>query len=165
MSHQSSKLKIVPVSSPDHLQIVKELFLEYARSLDFNLCFQNFENEYAGLPGEYAPPGGLLLLGFADTTPIGCVALRRIDPSASEMKRMYIRTEFRGCGYGRKLAEEVIRQAKEIGYATMCLDTVPSMEEAITLYRSLGFREISPYRVNPVAGAIFMELNLKMDNE
>jgi putative acetyltransferase len=164
MTHQSSNFKIVAISSPDHLQIVKKLFLEYAQSLDFNLCFQNFENEYAGLPGEYAPPGGMLLLALADDSPAGCVALRRIDASACEMKRMYVRTEYRGCRYGRKLAGEVIQRAKEIGYTTMRLDTVPSMKEAIALYRSLGFREILPYRENPVAGAIFMELNLKMNN-
>jgi putative acetyltransferase len=160
MSHQSSNLKIVAATSPDHLRIVKELFLEYAQSLDFNLCFQNFENEYVGLPGEYAPPGGMLLLGLADNSPAGCVALRRIDTSACEMKRMYVRSQFRGCSYGRILAEEIIQRARELGYKSMRLDTVPSMNAAIALYRTLGFREIPPYRENPVTGAIFMELNL-----
>jgi len=154
--------QIVQVISPEQIQIVKELFLEYARSLNFNLCFQNFDKEVAALPGEYASPDGLLLLVKVDQKDAGCVALRKIDGSTCEMKRLYVRPEFRGKGLGRQLAIAVIGEAIKIGYSSMRLDTIPSMEEAIPLYRSLGFREIKPYRLNPIENAIYMELDLKM---
>lgn len=143
------------------LEEVRSLFREYEASLDTDLCFQGFELELAGLPGDYSPPGGRLFLARESEMTAGCVALRRIDDSTCEMKRLYLRPEFRGGGRGRGLAEAVISAAREIGYGAMRLDTLPSMREAQSLYRSLGFREIEPYRYNPVEGTIYMELNLR----
>jgi len=151
---------IKPADDDSMIQSARKLFLEYAESLNFNLCFQNFEKELADLPGEYAKPGGRLLLLYNDNEPAGCVALRQESDKISEMKRLYVMPKYRGKGFGRKLAIEVIRQAKEIGYERMKLDTVPSMKEAIKLYRELGFMEVTAYRYNPVEGAIYMELDL-----
>ena len=152
--------KIIQAESKSDVVIARELFLEYAQSLDFHLCFQDFEREVAELPGEYAPPSGSLLLLMADTKAAGCVALRKIDGSVCEMKRLYVRPEFRGMDFGKKLTLAVIDEAKKIGYSFMRLDTVPSMKEAIKLYQLLGFKKIEPYRKNPIEGAIFMELEL-----
>ena len=128
--------------------------------LDIDLCFQGFEHEVAGLPGAYAPPRGRLLLALDGAVPAGCVALRPLAAATCEMKRLYVRPAARGRRVGRLLAETVLREARGIGYARMRLDTMPSMKEAIALYRSLGFLEIAPYCENPVAGALFMELSL-----
>jgi len=148
---------------PENTRVVesaRRLFVEYADSLNFSLCFQGFDSEIAQLPGEYVPPLGGLLLAHYDGALAGCVALRKIDDEICEMKRLYLRPEFRGKGIGRKMAIEVIKMAQEIGYAKMRLDTAPAMKEAIALYHSLGFVEIGPYRENPIPGAIFMELTL-----
>ncbi len=153
-------LELVQARSADDIGRARELFLEYAASLAVDLCFQNFDQELRKLPGEYAPPGGRLLLAWTEGALAGCVALRRIDDATCEMKRLYVRPQFRGQGAGRTLAEAIIQQAREIGYRTMRLDTLPSMREAIPLYESLGFTRIEPYRRNPVPGAIFMELTL-----
>ena len=150
---------IQAVKEKDYL-IARELFMEYARSLGFDLCFQNFDKELAELPGEYAPPQGrLLLAAYADKV-VGCVSLRQIDANICEMKRLYVRPEFRGKQIGRKLAIAVIDEARSIGYKRMRLDTLPSMKEAIELYESLGFKKIEAYRHNPLEGAVFMELLL-----
>jgi GNAT superfamily N-acetyltransferase len=151
-------LTITPALVPEHIKLVGELFVEYAESLGFDLCFQDFERELAELPGEYAPPRGRLLLGWTDGDAVGCVALRPIDGQACEMKRLYLRPTARGHGAGKALAVAVIDEARAIGYRVMRLDTVPWMTTAITLYKSLGFREIGPYRHNPIEGAKFMEL-------
>ncbi|HUI29184.1 MAG TPA: GNAT family N-acetyltransferase [Candidatus Acidoferrales bacterium] len=148
---------------PEEKQFVedaKQLFAEYAKSLNFSLCFQGFDKELRGLPGEYAPPSGRLFLAFLENKLAGCVALRKIDDSVCEMKRLYLRPDFRGKGIGKKMTIEVVKAARDIGYSRMRLDTVPEMKEAISLYRLLGFVEISPYRENPIPGAIFMELIL-----
>ena len=143
------------------IQQVRELFEEYAAWLEINLCFQNFDKELAGLPGDYAPPSGRLLLAVVGDEVTGCVALRKIGERVGEMKRLYVRPAFRGRGLGRTLTEQLITEAKDIGYASLRLDTLPGkMDQAIAMYRSLGFREIAPYYKNPVEGATFMELSL-----
>jgi ribosomal protein S18 acetylase RimI-like enzyme len=152
---------IKPAEGDSMIRSAKKLFLEYAESLNFNLCFQNFEKEVAGLPGEYAEPDGRLLLLYCGYEPVGCVALRKVVDKISEMKRLYVMPKYRGKGLGKMLALEVIRQAQEISYERMKLDTVPTMKEAIDLYKQIGFTEASAYRYNPVQGAIYMELDLQ----
>jgi putative acetyltransferase len=126
-----------------------------------NLCFQNFEQELAGLPGHYAPPDGRLLLAEHEGQLAGCVALHKWESGICEMKRLYLRPSFRGKGLGRVLAETIIAEARDIGYQRMRLDTIePIMKDAVEMYRKLGFREIAPYRPNPIAGAMYMELHL-----
>jgi GNAT superfamily N-acetyltransferase len=139
----------------------RELFLEYAQSLGFSLCFQNFDKELAGLPGDYAPPEGRLLLAECEGQLAGCVALHKLEAGICEMKRLYLRPQFRGTGRGRALAERIIADARQIGYRRMRLDTVePVMKDAVAMYGKLGFKEITPYCANPIAGALYMELEL-----
>ena len=153
---------IIRAQSPDDIEHARELFREYAAWLEIDLCFQNFEKELAELPGEYAPPTGRLFLATKGTGIAGCVALRKIGHGVCEIKRLFVRSEFRGQGLGRQLAQAIIQAAKQIGYERMRLDTLPpKMNDAIALYRSLGFVEIEPYYNNPVPGAKFMELNLE----
>jgi len=154
-----SNYKFVQAQSPEEIEIARGLFKEYAAALNIDLCFQNFDQEVAGLPGNYAPPSGRLLLAIDGEQVAGCVALRSLGGSDCEMKRLYVRPEFRGKGLGKESVTTLIDAAREIGYRRMLLDTLPGkMDEAIALYRSLGFREIAPYYHNPVPGALFMEL-------
>ena len=147
--------------SPRQIALARELFLEYGKSLGFNLCFQSFDEELAGLPGEYSPPEGRLLLAEHDGALAGCVALHKLEPHVCEMKRLYLRPQFRGKGAGRALAETIIWEARAIGYRRMRLDTVePVMQDAAAMYRRLGFTEIAAYCPNPIPGAMYMELEL-----
>ena len=153
-------MDIIPAQSDDHLLAARQLCLEYADFLGVDLCFQGFQQELDGLPGEYAPPDGLLLLAIEDDEPVGCVAVRDLGDSICEMKRLYLQPGHRGKGLGRKLAEAIIAEARAIGYKKMRLDSLTSLKEAAALYRSLGFVEIAAYRYNPLPDAVFMELVL-----
>ena len=145
----------------EDVEAVRALFLEYAASLGFDLAFQDFEHEVASLPGNYAPPRGALLLAMDGATPAGCIALRPWgDADTCEMKRLYVRPSMRGKRVGATLVARILDLARSRGYRRMRLDTVPGMEAAIALYRTAGFHDIAPYRPNPVAGALFMELEL-----
>ena len=161
MKHPPTTFTISQAQTPTQIEQARELFLEYAQSLGFSLCFQNFDKELAGLPGDYAPPDGRLLLAEHEGQLAGCGALHRLDAGSCEMKRLYIRPSFRGLGLGRTLAERILSEAASIGFQRIRLDTVQrTMDDAIGLYRRLGFREIQPYRENPIAGALYMELEL-----
>jgi len=150
-----------PAESPTQIAQARELFLEYAQSLGFSLCFQNFDKELANLPGDYVPPDGRLLLAEYESQLAGCVALHKLSADICEMKRLYLRPQFRGKGLGRVLADRIIAEARQIGYQRMRLDTVePAMKDAVAMYRKIGFREIQPYCTNPIAGALYMELDL-----
>jgi ribosomal protein S18 acetylase RimI-like enzyme len=152
---------IFKAESPEQIEQARQLFQEYAESLGFSLCFQSFDKEVAGLPGDYAPPDGRLLLVEHEGKVAGCVALHKLSDGVCEMKRLYVRPEFRGKALGRALAERVISEARALGYRHMRLDTiVGKMDSAIALYRGLGFRQIPPYRENPIPGAIYMEIKL-----
>jgi putative acetyltransferase len=147
--------------SPTQIAQARELFLEYEQSLGFSLCFQNFDKELASLPGDYAPPEGRLLLAEYEAQLAGCVALHRLGEGISEMKRLYLRPQFRGRGLGHVLADGLIAEARQIGYRRMRLDTVePVMKDAVAMYRKIGFMEIEAYCANPIAGALYMELQL-----
>ncbi|OEU65080.1 MAG: hypothetical protein BBJ57_06040 [Desulfobacterales bacterium PC51MH44] len=151
---------IIHAETPLQVNQARVLFQDYAASLDFDLCFQDFNEELRNLPGAYARPQGCLLLAQENDTVIGCVAMRPLEETVCEMKRMYVIPRFRGRGVGRLLANAVIAEAKQYGYQRMCLDTVSSMATAKALYKSLGFRQIPPYCHNPIPGAIYFELNL-----
>jgi putative acetyltransferase len=155
-------LSFLEAETPAQIEQARELFREYAESLGFSLCFQNFDRELAGLPGDYAPPRGRLLLAAADGEVAGCVALHPLPPAGvCEMKRLYLRPRFRGQGLGRGLAERIIAEARALGYQRMRLDTVaPVMPDAVGMYRKLGFREIPPYCDNPMPGVLYLELAL-----
>lgn len=155
---ETTRITIEPAAD---LEAVRALFLEYEHAIGVQLCFQGFEAELAGLPGDYAPPAGRLFLATVDGRTAGCVALRALEPGTCEMKRLYVRPEFRGLRLGKRLAVQCIEAGREIGYTTMRLDTLPSMREAIALYRKLGFVDTEPYRYNPVEGELYMQLDLQ----
>ena len=160
------RTEIVPVQAdePGRLAAVRELFGEYAAGLGIDLCFQNFDEELAALPGDYAPPRGALVLALVDGAPAGCGALRALPdadyPNACEMKRLYVRRAFRGFGLGRALAQALMDQATGAGYSTLLLDTLDDMESARGLYETLGFVEVPPYYFNPIPGAHYLKVEL-----
>jgi len=161
LTDRKALLSIQPALSSLQIAQARELFLEYANSLGFSLCFQNFDQELANLPGDYAPPDGRLLLAYSSSDLVGCVALHKISEHICEMKRLYLRPQFRGKGFGRSLAYAIIAEGRNIGYKFMRLDTVgPVMQDAVVLYRNLGFYEIEPYRANPMPGTLYLELKL-----
>jgi ribosomal protein S18 acetylase RimI-like enzyme len=135
--------------------------LEYARSLGFDLDFQDFDRELAGLPGKYAEPDGCLLIAKRGGAAVGCVALRKLEAGICEMKRLYVKPDGRGHGLGRALVERIIAEAKERGYRRMRLDTLATMQSAIKLYKACGFCEIAAYTFNPIPGAVYLELDLR----
>ena len=150
------------INAPDHPQLpaLRELLLEYQRWLGIDLCFQDFEREMQELPGAYAPPAGRLYLAWVGEQLSGCIALRPHDTQSGEMKRLYLRPEFRGHSLGRILAERIIADAREIGYQRILLDTLPMMQSAQAMYAKLGFREAQAYVYNPVEGVKYMALAL-----
>lgn len=153
-------IRIESAETPQFVATIRRLFVEYSESLEVDLCFQGFAEELANLPGDYARPAGRLALAFQGSEVVGCGALRPLSGNICEMKRLYVRPVFRGKGVGGAMIDALISSAREIGYRRMRLDTLPSMGSAIVIYRSLGFREIAPYRANPVPGALFFELDL-----
>ena len=153
-------IRLDAVRDPADLEEIRLLFREYADSLGVNLNYQGFEEEVRELPGSYAPPAGTLLLARRDQEVIGCVGVRPLDTRTAEMKRLFVRPSGRGIGLGRTLAEAAIRFADAAGYARMRLDTLPQMQRAQELYRSLGFTPIEPYRFSPIPGTVFLELLL-----
>lgn len=151
-------IRLQSAASASDLECIRTLFREYADSLGVNLDYQGFEDEVRDLPGKYAPPAGMLLLAFNNDEVVGCVGVRPIDDETAEMKRLFVRPSGRGLGIGRTLAEAAIRFATVTGYSRMRLDTLPQMERAQELYRSLGFMPIDAYRFSPVEGTVFLEL-------
>lgn len=147
---------IIRLALAADLDEIRGMLREYAAWLEVDLCFQNFEQELAGLPGDYAPPRGRLLIAEG----AGCVGLRPIDEEICEMKRLYVRPAHRGSGLGCRLVAAIMEEARGIGYARMRLDTMPMMDSAQRLYASLGFHDIPAYRYNPEPGARFLEADL-----
>ncbi|HET9182487.1 MAG TPA: GNAT family N-acetyltransferase [Candidatus Angelobacter sp.] len=156
-------LTVLQAETTERLTTVRELMLEYAAWLEFNLCFQGFEEELRSLPGKYAPPAGRLLLALWNSEPAGMGALRPMsEPGVCEMKRLYVRPQFRGHSIGLALARKLIQDAGGIGYAQMRLDTIPGkMDSAIRMYRQLGFEEIKPYYGTPITTTLFLQLELR----
>lgn len=154
-------IRIENADTAELLPQVRELFVEYSESTGVDLCFQGFAEELARLPGDYVRPAGRLLVAYLNDQAAGCAALRPIASGICEMKRLYVRPGFRGAGAGGALMQALIQSAKEIGYEKLRLDTLPAMATAIAIYRSHGFKEIPPYRANPVPGALFFELDLQ----
>lgn len=157
--------EIVLVESESLVSEVRTLFREYAAGLNINLCFQDFDRELETLPGDYRSPRGRLVLAYHNKLVAGCCALRALKSSAyqdaAELKRLYVRPDFRGTGLGRQLAEYMIGAAKGIGYASVVLDTLPTMQQARQLYGRMGFRPIPPYYQSPIEGTAFLQLSLK----
>lgn len=150
----------MPAHGAEAIPVARELFVEYAEQLGVDLCFQNFAEELATLPGAYAPPRGGVWLARVDGHDAGCVALRPLDAQAAELKRMYVRRAWRGRGLGRRLGETAIGFARAAGYRAVCLDTLAGMTEALALYRSFGFRPTRAYCHNPLPDTVWMELEL-----
>lgn len=163
-SPRSPSVALRAPSNEEEWALTREIFLEYASTLQVDLCFQDFDRELADLPGEYSAPRGALLLAWVDAQLAGCCALRPLDSSdyanAAEMKRLYVRKAFRGFGLGRQLAQAILDEARTSGYSCVLLDTLDDMEAARALYEDLGFEEIPPYYHNPHAGAHYLKADI-----
>ena len=156
----STEIRIIRAQSPDEIDEVRRLFREYERFLDVDLCFQSFEEELAGLPGKYGPPDGVLLMAMDGRQSAGCVALRKVEDRVCEMKRLYLRPQYRARGVGRLLAERILSEATALGYSVMRLDTLDKLKAAMGLYEAMGFRRREPYYGNPLPGVVYWELDL-----
>ena len=154
-------IRLNHVTGQDMIDKVKQIFLEYVQSLKVDLSFQNFEAEINELPGKYGPPHGALIIALVNNKIAGCVALRKISEDICEMKRLYVRDDYRGLGIGRKLINMITEEASILNYNYIRLDTLPAMKKAQDMYISLGFYDIEPYVYNPIDGTRFMELKLK----
>ncbi|KLU64184.1 putative N-acetyltransferase YsnE [Desulfosporosinus acididurans] len=161
VDYQNHVIDFKIITGLDRLEEVKQLFLEYSQSLDIDLAFQDFETEFKTLPGKYAPPDGALILALVDGREAGCIAFRKISEGICEMKRLYVRDEYRCLGIGKKLITIMLEEAKKIGYQYVRLDTLPTMKMAQALYMKFGFYDIEPYVYNPIKGTRFMELKLR----
>jgi len=155
-----TKIRIIRAQSPDQIDEVRRLFREYERFLGVDLCFQSFEEELAGLPGQYGPPDGVLLMATDGRQSAGCVALRKVENGICEMKRLYLRPQYRARGVGRLLAERILSEATALGYSVMRLDTLDKLKAAMGLYEVMGFRRRDPYYGNPLPGVVYWELDL-----
>lgn len=153
-----NNFEIIIATAEEHFSVAKVLFLEYAKELNVDLCFQGFDEELKNISVQYNAPGGVLLLLTQNNDPVGCVCLRKTSDEVAEMKRMYIKKEFRGKGLSKQLIEKLLDHAKELKYKAVRLDTLPQMKEAMNLYLCIGFKEIQPYRFNPVEGTRYMQI-------
>lgn len=154
-------IKIIEAKTTEQFKEVRKLFLEYKTWLGFDLSFQSFKHEVSTLPGKYSPPTGAIFMAMLNKNIAGCIALRPLEHSICEMKRFFVRPQFRGKGIGRHLAEISIKKAKDIGYTKMCLDTHNSFKAAIAIYQSLGFKETAAYYDNPMPDISYWELDLR----
>ena len=154
------QFEILPARFPLDEAVVRQLFRQYSERIGVDLSFQDFDAELASLPGKYAPPAGRVILAWHGTEAKGCVALRPVDATTCEMKRLYVRPEARGQELGRRLAERICSEGRSAGYRRICLDTLPTMASALGLYQSMGFRRVDPYIFNPIPGAVFLALVL-----
>jgi len=161
---QAPEIRLLVAETPPLIEAAREIFRDYARSLKIDLCFQNFEAELDGLPGEYRAPSGQLLLALVDGELAACGAIRGLPDvdyaNACEMKRLFVRPAFRRHGLGRALAQALLNEARRAGYSVMLLDTLHDMEAARGLYATLGFEEIPPYYFNPIASAHYLRAGL-----
>ncbi len=160
MNSYHNSVEFVTVERGSNLESVKTLFEEYANSLGVDLSFQGFQDELKNLPGDYVKPGGSIILAKVEGLPAGCVAMKKIDSNICEMKRLYLREQYKGFGLGKDLALKIIERARELGYSYMRLDTLPTMDKAQKLYKALGFYDIDAYVFNPIEGTRFLELKL-----
>lgn len=153
-------MNIKVISAINQLDEIRQLFREYANSLEIDLCFQDFEEELKSLPGKYSEPDGRLYIAYLDDKVVGCIALRRYDDIRAELKRLFVRNGYRGLGISKRLIQRIIQDALDIGYHSILLDTLDTMKPAISLYTSIGFKEIESYYDNPIEGAKYFELDL-----
>lgn len=153
-------MNIKVISAMNQLDEIRQLFREYANSLEIDLCFQDFEEELKSLPGKYSEPDGRLYIAYLEDKVVGCIALRRYDDIRAELKRLFVRNGYRGLGISKRLIQRIIQDALDIGYHSILLDTLDTMKPAISLYTSIGFKEIESYYDNPIEGAKYFELDL-----